>query len=574
MHRSRSLALGMCALAIPLWGCPGPTRQEAAPPPNRQFETTPPQVEFTAVRLLEKPRDDSTNAVLAVRFAADRRLGRTVTVTPDSDRVLLHDDGAEPDSAAGDRTFSGFVRVNRAELETFRQRTARGLVETPEVPVFRGRVLAGQISLRERLVADTARVTADRFTRFDLIGFFRRVNSARSLMVRDPAVLTDPTRTFNPCTGAGNPNGKWTFNYLMTQMANQPATGVSPATFVRQWLHQWEVPQSVNGFTIAARPNIQQIIQAWPKLPNGDLDLTRAPFHLIAIVNRVDLRSNATYGGGNAGEGRFVFEAMDAQCRPLRFTVILEYGVPKTFCPAVRAYGKEWLDLGLFTPGSPTYNSRLEHITEQFAVAGANPRKPNGSALNQLRTNEIVLARPWELREFTIDRASHLQAAATVKQTPDAGFNNTQTLANFINANAAGIVANNYTVPASFSGGSFLGAAAPVPSSSTFWDGPGAHPSAQISTPNTRFGFSLNTCSGCHAGETHTEFQHLSTFITGGISGFLTGETVQDPAGEQTSGSPTQRGFNDLQRRAQDLDALVNSPCITQVAFNPLRMVH
>ena len=396
-------------------------------------------------------------------------------------------------------------------------------------------------------------------------------------MVRDPAVLTDPARTFNPCTNAGNPNGKWTFNYLMTQMANQPGTGVSPAAFVRQWLHQWEVPQPVNGFTIAARPNIQQIIQAWPKLANGDLDLARAPFRLIAIVNRVDLRTNATYGGGGAGEGRFVFEAMNANCQPLRFTVILEYGVPKNSCPQVRAYAKEWFDLGGFAPGSPAYETRLEHITEQFAVAGASPRKPNGSALNQLRTNEIAIAppgAPWELREFTINRASHLQAAATVKQTPDFSINNTQKLADFVNANSAGILANNYTVPPQFQGGPFLGAASPVPSPGTFWDGPGAHPSAQVTTANTRFGFSLNTCSGCHAGETSTFFQHLSTVIPGGISGFLTGVNVPDPAGEQTGGSATVRHFDDLQRRAQDLDAVVSSPCIAQIQFIPLRMVH
>jgi len=36
----------------------------------------------------------------------------------------------------------------------------------------------------------------------------------------------------------------------------------------------------------------------------------------------------------------------------------------------------------------------------------------------------------------------------------------------------------------------------------------------------------------------------------------------------------TTRSFDDLARRATDLDALVNSPCVSQLAFNPLRMVH
>src|SRR6185436_7500877 len=109
---------------------------------------------------------------------------------------------------------------------------------------------------------------------------------------------------------------------------------------------------------------------------------------------------------------------------------------------------------------------------------------------------------------------------ATVKQTPDFGNNNTQRLADFINQNAAGILNNSYSVTPQFQGTPFLGGASPVPSANTFWGGPGAHPSAQILTANTRFGFSLNTCSGCHAGETSTRFQHLSSLIPGGISGF------------------------------------------------------
>ena len=47
------------------------------------------------------------------------------------------------------------------------------------------------------------------------------------------------------------------------------------------------------------------------------------------------------------------------------------------------------------------------------------------------------------------------------------------------------------------------------------------------------------------------------------------------------SGTPTIRGFNDLDRRAQDLEALVNRSCLRRLPgliealrFRPIRMVH
>src|SRR6185436_7580193 len=63
----------------------------------------------------------------------------------------------------------------------------------------------------------------------------------RVLMIRDVGVVTDPTRTVEPCTQAGNPNGVWTFNHLMTQMTNSAATGIDPADFVMSWLQNWMV---------------------------------------------------------------------------------------------------------------------------------------------------------------------------------------------------------------------------------------------------------------------------------------------------------------------------------------------
>src|SRR5690606_792741 len=107
------------------------------------------------------------------------------------------------------------------------------------------------------------------------------------------------------------------------------------------------------------------------------LDLSKAPFRLLAIVNRIDLRSDGGgYGGGgviggpiraadapgamiapdamiapapmpvHAGEGRFVFGVLDPQGRPLPFTVIFEYELPASDPREVLGWARSWHALG------------------------------------------------------------------------------------------------------------------------------------------------------------------------------------------------------------------------------------
>lgn len=103
----------------------------------------------------------------------------------------------------------------------------------------------------------------------------------------------------------------------------------------------------------------------------------------------------------------------------------------------------------------------------------------------------------------------------------------------------------------------------------------------------------MNTCSGCHGGETQTFFTHvdpagfgseagLSGFLTGspgrGIPGFLPVDldgdtnngvmTVSDPAGNARDGNnPGLAEFQDLVRREADLNELLSTTC------SPLRTV-
>jgi hypothetical protein len=92
-----------------------------------------------------------------------------------------------------------------------------------------------------------------------------------------------------------------------------------------------------------------------------------------------------------------------------------------------------------------------------------------------------------------------------------------------------------------------------------FWKLLGLNNSALTCERHT---LSVNTCNGCHAGETRTRaFVHVDPSTTpltapATLSGFLTGITVPDPA----VGAPS-RTFNDLRRRARDLSGLVRSSC-------------
>ncbi|MEK6748312.1 MAG: choice-of-anchor X domain-containing protein [Pseudomonadota bacterium] len=498
-----------------------------------------------------------------------QRVPLSFDVIAEDQKLTLRDDGANGDEKAYDGIYSVVLNFDFDALVKIHQRYSdyQAKYGKAAIPlIFNQRQLVGRLSVPTvSAVLDAIKLgTRIPITPF---GISIAIDSARSLMVRDPAVVQDPTRTFNACTNVGNPNGVWTFKHLVTAMANTPATGVTTQDFVRMWLSTWETNQTVNGWTSPSRnAGIHAlIIDAWEAAsggPGSPLNLDIAPFQLLAIVNRVDLRENFTYGGGSAGEGRFVFQATDSACNPTSFTVIFEYGIQKSSCSTVKSWGQQWVNLSTLTLGSAAYNSALETITESFVAANAAPGKPNGSALNQLRTNEIALSAPWELREFVISASgwnAHFLTQNTVTQTSDTSLNNTLTLRNFVNSGAT-------TVPLRFPtiANPFKGAASTVPTPSFFWNETGITPRQR------RHDFSLGTCNGCHAGETGTFFTHVNPGpIPASLSGFLTGITVVDPA----DGSPT-RTFNDLARRATDLDALVNSSCVAHIGLPPLLFSH
>ncbi|HRX72092.1 MAG: hypothetical protein KDJ22_09275 [Candidatus Competibacteraceae bacterium] len=402
----------------------------------------------------------------------------------------------------------------------------------------------------------------------------------RSLLITDLGVVEDPVRT-DPTTDIP---GVWTFRHLIEQMAGEQ----DPAEFALRWLENWEQKQVINGSRVPARPNIcPLVIEPWLQASGGQrLDLRKAPFKLLAIVSRIDLREHDQRQAKNAGEGRFIFGVLDKNGLPLPpaagtapggFTVIFEYKLPAETMDELRYWAEDWSDLSRFTPGSQGYNAALEALTRRFTDKNMAPDKPNGSALAQIRTNEVALGLPWELREFVIDFATGRLRLQPVALTPDTyALNGTETLAALINANERRLLNDTFELDPQWFGsvsaaGPFQLVEFPDVDNRSFTVTPLIGPfnnipwsAAGIINNDARHLFALNTCSGCHRDETGTGFLHVgfpeqhalpnSLGEPAALSGFLTGTEVLDPVD-----GVTPRKFADLERRRQDLESLLAS---------------
>jgi hypothetical protein len=355
--------------------------------------------------------------------------------------------------------------------------------------------------------------------------------------------------------------------------------------------------QTVNTFTISPRVNIRNFFPGWDGATPGTLDVNHLPFRLLAIVNRMDLAGANQYGipaNPRKSETRFVFGLVD-QSSPgctvpgsisaaRRMTVIFEYGDPVSTCSDLQTRAKAWIALSSITLGTPGFNPALQALTDAVTTAGAGTAfgKPNGSALDQLRTNEIALMAPWQLREFGLSLPFSSLQSATIKQTPDpASFRFTTSplttvTAQFWQANVNAILCESHVVPDTFMAMPFLGAHTEY-GTGQFWDavttipgmmGPPGTPGqptcwksnvSSVTFPTTagevRHKFSLNTCDDCHSGETNTTFTHIDPVSSPSLlSGFLTGAAPANPVNDP-GGEPVQRSFNDLQRRGQALES-------------------
>src|SRR5262249_2766573 len=155
---------------------------------------------------------------------------------------------------------------------------------------------------------------------------------------------------------------------------------------------------------------------------------------------RIDLRTNSTYGGTtSAGEGRVVFSVLLPDGSPTLFTLILEYSLIANSCDDVKQWALNWHSLGQL-PFGEQYNQALEKLVNKFAGKNVAPGRPNGSAISQVRTNELAAEFPWQWREFHLSATSLYLEQSTVAQTIQTSLNRTALLRDYVNQNEASIL--------------------------------------------------------------------------------------------------------------------------------------
>jgi hypothetical protein len=542
---------------------------------------SPPQVSAATVELLARPTT-AGNAVVRLQFA-DRRSKTPVVIQGGAGPTLLRDDGIAPDSRGGDGNYAAVVRLNVEEYRRALQRRIDLASQYRTLPVFEHRQLLGHEPFRPSRDIDMQPGFPSLIDKFTGVPY--PVDAARELLVTSLLVVEDPGRTYDACSGNGTQMGAWTFGKLVTEIANEPVTGINPSDLVEWWISQWATNLSINGFTVPERAaGAQRLLNSWPRI-KGRLNLAVAPFRLLAIVNRQDLRGNTMYGSGDAGEARFVFGAvncggivsMPATPEAMPFTVIFEYGVRKDGCFAVRDWALQWRSLGTMVLGSAAYNAALQAITDQFTLRDANPAQlPNRSAINQVRTNEFALApNPsdsfWQLREShlrSFGRGAGRLLHGTIAQTPDTSLQHSATLRDYINGHEAAILAETHSVPLQYPGTSPFRGGHVDPGAGFSWSAAG------IVNPQARRLFSFATCNGCHTAETETPFLHIEPRAMGTqavLSDFLTGQNMP----KTIDGAP--RTFHELLDRQMKLDATASMSCrlkgdfaVEEIFFEPL----
>lgn len=302
-------------------------------------------------------------------------------------------------------------------------------------------------------------------------------------------------------------DGPWSFGGVMRALADDN----DEQEFVKRFVESWMTDQNVDGTVVKARPKIQELVLAPWKASStaGTYDLAKAPFELLAIVYRVDLRNQGSTGTGG-GEGRFIYGVRNASSRMVPFTVIVEFKLPKRGGMSTRDWANDWHALGKLELGSQKYKEKLEEITNQFASADSRAAKN----LNQLRTNEIALdlgtghVPIWELREFHIASDGYLKTVRPAL-TPLLNVNGTETLKSYVEKNRVKIEKGTHEVPVTFSGAPFGAGSAEAPTNVFKWNVPGVSATLQQQ-------FSVQTCNGCHAGDTGTNFLHVGADSNGG----------------------------------------------------------
>jgi hypothetical protein len=333
------------------------------------------------------------------------------------------------------------------------------------------------------------------------------INPLKELFIVDPSVVNSAE-----ANNAGPTGGALSFHRTMRTLAG----GQDVAAFTERFFNNWLTTQFVGRGVTEARPGVSQLLNPsqgfWPR-KDGKLDMEKAPFRLLGVVNRMDLLGTAANKPN--GEGRLVYGLFfpgDETRDPAKgigqtFSIIFEFNLPTTH--SLRDWATRWhqmgaLKFGLNTTGmnGVTFNNMLfQNVVNEY-VAPQN--------LSQVRTNEIQFAGPWQLREFSLQNGQLV--AATTKQSPEPTLNNSAELLNYVKANKNAILSNTHVVPSSLLGGTsnedfprFCGQGPCDTSPDTFAGTRWLMTTAAQNgiEESVRFAFANQTCNGCHNSDVH-----------------------------------------------------------------------
>ena len=335
--------------------------------------------------------------------------------------------------------------------------------------------------------------------------------------------------------------------------------GGDPSVFIHDWFKTFFVPSEVNGQMLTKRNLAEKVLIGWRKQSMGpnclvpenlatpcSLDKNKAPFRLLAVVNRQDVRGDGgdpdSYGGP-LGEGRFVFNILkyDAQnqLKKSKANVIFEYNLPSIWKdPFSDAW--EWANRWHKLASAPmqaddeVYKQQLQtKITDVFATA---------NNLAQVRSEEIDfdpnegLNRVWSFREYELrcptpqpcNAAQKRLMPRTVTLTPNSDHNkgpnaNTSLFATWFKSPGVidSVLDGTPEVPLKigdtyFRGAESLAGEATNSAFRTLWG-------AKLLQDNTldvitvdgivpykaRHQFGVTTCNGCHYDETDTSMMFI-----------------------------------------------------------------
>lgn len=578
------------------------------------FEQNPPVPLEFRVQKLRTPLANGSNMILRIRYEDP---GYTLPSELDiyqssGSMTAFHDDGIAPDIVSGDRIYSAYITEN---INAFVGR----VTNLESTLTSKGQYIQFYGHLGE-MVTNIPHFNITAFNNFVetplSAGLLNGTNcdhdllKQNSLFITDLSVVEDKARTYNLKTGQGNKYGVWTFGTLMKNIAHTTAPNGN-RDFLKAWVKQWTVPQLVNGETVAPRTDVFSfLIEPWLQKANNsasihpdssnwetywnatneDSLLVYAPFRLMAIVNRQDLRGNSGYAKSlnNAGETRFIFtlvapDGMGATPKgfPIKhadqdvtfpdqglgfvdwegMNVIFEYKNVQNNPAAVKAFAQRWANLSDYplpaNPANPNtqLNDSLEQITNTVTVNGY-------ATLGRIRTNEKLFYRTdhtvnswalsdWELRQFELNTsggANRLEMKP-MTNTP-VGTANAMLLTGMTNLNLNGaptglfigdqqqsdslinwaftalikqtVYHGTHSIPATYASGMpFLAGSAHITAEyvhylNLMWGTVVPNYSyTNLSTVDNpvekqmRRQLSLNTCQGCHAGETKTMFTQM-----------------------------------------------------------------